>query len=195
MSRPFLVLQQMISQNLSLFLNYHFVLSDTKSRKPSAKRGSRNGTASKRPGSTRSKVSFSEEAQPPRLTESATKQYAFTGYNLGDNMLHVSIDQSYLFPQNGALIKVEKVAYAQQNTSVQVTVMYKGDIVSLNFCNPVDGDRTEEVESEDRDSPLLNESPIIKEESEISKCYFDFFIRNLNALKSKKNFNTLNFSS
>ena len=142
--------------SLFIFFHHRRVL-DTKARKPSAKKSSRTGTA-KRPGSNRSKVSFTDEQQQssPSPTVTITKPYTFIGYNLGDDIVHVTTDQSYLFPKNGALVRVETLCYTQQSTTTQITVMYKGDTFSVNFSNPVhpkDACCTTTVNNSDQDSP------------------------------------------
>lgn len=58
----------------------------------------------------------------------------------------MAIDQSYLFPRNDALIRVEKLCFTQQTTTTQITVMLKGDTFALNFSNPIYPDDVRTVE-------------------------------------------------
>ena len=117
-------------------------------RTPSAKR-SRINTATKRPGSTKSNVSFQEEQVGSSTTTITEKVYAFTGFNLGDDVFHVSGDQSYLFPCNGSIIKIEKFSYVQENTTVQISVIHNGDVFIMSFINPCDTNKDMEEEKND----------------------------------------------
>ena len=137
------------------------LFSESKTRKASGKKASRNGS-SKRPGSTRSKVSFSEEAPSIAPSETTIKNYAFVGYNLGDKLLHCSIDQAYLFPQDGSLVKIEKLSYVEQTNCVQITVMCHGDTFAVNFANPIPLDELNSsivMEESQRCSPVLITRP------------------------------------
>ena len=119
----------------------HIVLG-AKSRGPSAKSKSRVGTATNRPQSSKSNVSFQENDLKEKLM---AHTHAFTGYNLGDSLLHVNGDQSYLFPNDKGLIKIEKTRFIQGNLYVQVSVMTRGHTFSVNLANPVDEDALDEV--------------------------------------------------
>lgn len=121
--------------------------SENKRRTPSAKK-SRLTTSGKRPGSTKSGASFQTQSPPLSQPE---KEYDFTGYNLGDNLLSVSGDLSYLFPQNKSLIKIERFQYVQANTSVMVSVMKRGDLFTVNFVNPLF------TENEDKEGDVIQE--------------------------------------
>lgn len=124
-----------------------FFQTENKRRTPSAKK-SRLTTSGKRPGSTKSGASFQTQSPPLSQPE---KEYDFTGYNLGDNLLSVSGDLSYLFPQNKSLIKIERFQYVQANTSVMVSVMKRGDLFTVNFVNPLF------TENEDKEGDVIQE--------------------------------------
>ena len=130
----------MFCQNLKIYLD----LKAGGRRTPSAKR-SRVGTATKRPGSAKSNFSIPEEVNK-NAAMVTDKAYVFTGYSLGDNLFRVSGDQSYLFPCNGSLIKIERISYVQQNTVVQISVMQNDDVVTISFVNPRDLDVDHEME-------------------------------------------------
>lgn len=124
-----------------------FYVVETKSRKQSGKK-SRQPTATKRPTSHKSNVSFSDISEKLTMSSQAEKEYAFTGYNLGDNLLHVSIDHTYLFPRNGALVKIENLTYVDQDNCVQISLMYKGDTFAVNFLNPMEIVKEENKENQ-----------------------------------------------
>ena len=66
--------------------------------------------------------------------------HAFTGYNLGDDIVHVSGDVSYLFPRDGSIVKIERTHYIEKNEYVYITVRTQnGDVFALQIVNP---DRT-----------------------------------------------------
>ena len=135
-----------------------------KSRRPSAKSKSRVGTATNRPQSGKSNVSFQEDDLKEKLM---THTYAFTGYNLGDSLLHVNGDQSYLFPDGKGLIKIEKTRFIQGNLCVQVSVMMRGHTFCVNLANPVDEDALDEVveqvkEANSNECDMVNKIPSIK---------------------------------
>ena len=76
------------------------------------------------------------EAQKTETTEESTREYVFHGYDVGDELVHISGETSYLFPRDGSLIKVESYEYINGNKASRTTV-YKGDnTLILNVKNP-----------------------------------------------------------
>ena len=109
------------------------------SRTPSAKKSRIKSSKSKSKAS-----STSIEQNDSAEIKHEERNYQFLGYNLGDNLLHISGEQSFIFPSDGALIRVDKTSFIQQSTQVTTTVFRKGDMFSIHFKNPkMDGEENE----------------------------------------------------
>ena len=107
-------------------------------RTPSARKTtSRAGTARKSLKSHQEKKPEPEEEHKADVEQEGEKEYAFHGYDVGDELVHVSGETSYLFPCDGDLIKVEKSGYINGNTSIRTTVYNSDNTIVLNIKNPV----------------------------------------------------------
>ena len=109
-----------------------------KKRLPSAKRtASRTGTARRNLKSSQDKTIDDEEANKDKIDEEGEKEYPYHGYDVGDELIHVSGEISYLFPQNGSSIKIEKSSYINGNISVRAVVCKDENYVVLDLKNPI----------------------------------------------------------
>lgn len=111
----------------------------TSGRAPSAK-GSLSVKNDKKGGRSRSRISNEEpeeieEAQP---IPSPQELYDFIGYDVGDNMVHVSGSLTTLFPADGGQIRVEKDTYIHGANCVRASVLKDGNTFVLHFLEPID---------------------------------------------------------
>ena len=127
---------------MNFFFRFHLG-SAKKSRPGSTPRSGSRGKASK------TKVGPDVELQPEVDTEGGEPEeeaYDFLGYDVGDNLMHVTGVQSSLFPCDGGQIQVEKTTFVHCPSTVSASVFKDGDILKLHFLEPLE-ELIEEKES------------------------------------------------
>ena len=87
----------------------------------------------------RSQERNTDPTEPPKVepTEDSTKEYPFHGYDVSDELVHVSGETSYLFPRGGSLIKIESYDYIDGNKANRTTVYKDENVLVLNVKNPI----------------------------------------------------------
>ena len=128
---------------LNIFFFRFRLGSAKKSRPGSTPRSGSRGKASK------IKVGPDVELQPEVDTEGDEPEeeaYDFLGYDVGDNLMHVTGVQSSLFPCDGGQIQVEKTTFVHCSSTVSASVFKDGDILKLHFLEPLE-ELIEEKES------------------------------------------------
>lgn len=124
-------------------------------RSPSAK-GSRSikSATSKADKRGRSRSTEFEEPEIPPVEEPVEKSHDFIGYDVGDNLIHVSGFLTTMFPADGGQIQVNKSQYVQGAKTISTSVFKDGNMFVLHFLEPIDEILTKEelegtVEKED----------------------------------------------
>ncbi|ESO93308.1 hypothetical protein LOTGIDRAFT_232733 [Lottia gigantea] len=143
-------------------------LSQMKRSKSSQKKEEKEEKEKKRPGSrgsAKSKTSTKEiepqqESIPLDLHEEE-KYWPFTGFDVGNNLIHVSGITTSLFPSDGGQIRVERTEFVQGTTSINSTVLKDGHIFSVHILEP----KEDEIISEDEEE----EQQLDKDEEEEKK--------------------------
>ncbi len=79
-----------------------------------------------------------EQNQEAEVKEESEKEYAFHGYDVGDDLIHLSGRKSYLFPQDGGLVKVEKTEFITGHNAVRISLIKDGNLLVMHHINPVD---------------------------------------------------------
>ncbi|KAK3098986.1 hypothetical protein FSP39_024961, partial [Pinctada imbricata] len=117
----------------------------------------------KRPGSrgsAKSKSSKDKEVEPADhpSDEGPTEPerfWPFTGYNMGNKLIHVSGITTTLFPCDGGQIRTERTEFVQGTTSIKTTVLKDGHIFNVHVVDPKefveDSDDEELLEKKDGD--------------------------------------------
>lgn len=121
-----------------------FYLGSAKKNRPGS--SPRSGSRGK---SSKTKVVPDVELQPEVNTEGGEPEeeaYDFLGYDVGDNLMHVTGVQSSMFPCDGGQIQVEKTRFVHRASTVSASVFKHGDILKLHFLEPLE-ERVEEKES------------------------------------------------
>ena len=111
-------------------------------RSPSAK-GSRSiksatSKADKRGLHSRSRSGELEEPEILPVEEPVEEFYDFIGYDMGDNLIHVSGSLTTMFPADGGQIQVNKSQYVQGARSISTSVLKDGNMFVLHFLEPID---------------------------------------------------------
>lgn len=108
----------------------YILVSPTKNRTTSAGSAGKATKGSKTP----SRVLLEDEAQPVVDDEGATlpeEHYEFVGYDVGDDLIHVTGVQSSMFPSDGGQIRVEKTQYVRGQSYVSTSVHKNGNILKV----------------------------------------------------------------
>ena len=111
-------------------------------RSPSAK-GSRSiksatSKADKRGLHSRSRSGELEEPEILPVEDPVEEFYDFIGYDMGDNLIHVSGSLTTMFPADGGQIQVNKSQYVQGARSISTSVLKDGNMFVLHFLEPID---------------------------------------------------------
>ena len=146
--------------NLSLFVTL-LGSSPTKNRMPSA------GSPGRGTKGSKARIANEVEAQPEVDDEGTThpeEVYEFLGYDVGDDLIHVTGIQSSMFPCDGGEIRVEKTQYVRGPKSVSTSVYKDGNILKLHFLEPLEeilpeqpGDISVSSKAESEESSEKNE--------------------------------------
>ncbi len=124
-------------------------------RSPSAKGSpSIKSATSKADKRGRSRSTDFEEPEIPPVEEPVEKPHDFIGYDVGDNLIHVSGSLTTMFPADGGQIQVNKSQYVQGAKRISTSVFKDGNMFVLHFLEPIDEILTKEelegsVEKED----------------------------------------------
>ncbi|KAL4233858.1 Sperm-associated antigen 17 [Mactra antiquata] len=124
------------------------VRSAKRSKSPKAKKEEKEDTK-KRPGSrgsAKSKGSGKDQEPEPTAADLEPvdeKYWPFSGYDVGNNLIHVSGITSTLFPSDGGQIRTEKTEFIQGTTSVKTSVMKDGHVFTVHILDPKDGTNDE----------------------------------------------------
>lgn len=111
--------------------------------------GSTSRSGSRAIKSSKTKVGPEVEIEAEVNTEGEEPEeetYDFLGYDVGDNLVHVSGIQSSMFPCDGGQIQVEKTTFVHRPSTVSVSVHKDGDVLKLHFMAPL-GELIEEKEN------------------------------------------------
>ncbi|XP_061176448.1 sperm-associated antigen 17-like isoform X2 [Saccostrea echinata] len=126
----------------------------------------------KRPGSrgsAKSKSSKEREAEPqeaPPEQESPPERYwPFTGYDVGNKLIHVSGITTSMFPSDGGQIRTERTEFVQGTTSIKSTVLKDGHNFTVHILDP-----KESTEESDQEEDLL---PPTEEKADFEKSEKD----------------------
>ncbi|WAR08114.1 SPG17-like protein [Mya arenaria] len=122
---------------------------DEKERVRSAKRtkspkAKKEEDTKKRPGSrgsAKSKGSAKEQDQEPQMEMEPMmdeKYWPFHGYDMGNNLIHVSGITSTLFPSDGGQIRTERTEFIQGTVSVRTTVLKDDHTFTVHILDPKD---------------------------------------------------------
>ena len=76
------------------------------------------------------------ESHETETAEDINKEYPFHGYDVGDELVHISGETSYLFPSDGSLIKFESYDYVHGNKANKTAVYKDNNVLVLNMKNP-----------------------------------------------------------
>lgn len=104
---------------------------------PTKKPGSRAGTARKNVKSSQEKNSDQSEPPETENIDESAKEYPFRGYDVGDALLHVSGETSYLFPRDGSLIRVDTCEYVNGDKTHRTTVYNDENALVICVKNPI----------------------------------------------------------
>ncbi|XP_021376816.1 sperm-associated antigen 17-like isoform X5 [Mizuhopecten yessoensis] len=135
---------------------------DEKEREKSAKRVKSGKKADKEkedkkgPGSrasAKSKTSAKEPDDQPKEDGEAPpveeKYWPFTGYDVGNKLIHVAGMTTTLFPSDGGQIRTEKLEFAQGTNSIKTSVLKDGHVFCVHVIDPKEGGEDSEGEEED----------------------------------------------
>ena len=89
----------------------------------------------------------------------AEEDYDFLGYDVGDDLIHVTGVRSSIFPCDGGEIRVEKIQYVRGANSASISVHKDGNILKLHFLEPL-----EEI-LPDRPSEVIDDSKVDSSET------------------------------
>eukprot|EP00794_Sanderia_malayensis_P015508 gene15508-17087_t len=108
-----------------------------KKRTPSARKGgSRLGTGKK------NKVGQDKKPEDEKIEtdvqEEEEKEYLFHGYDIGDDLVHVSGEINYVFPQDGGLVKIEKTGFVNGYETVRTAVYKDDNLLIIHIVNPME---------------------------------------------------------
>ncbi|CAK8694543.1 unnamed protein product [Clavelina lepadiformis] len=101
-------------------------------KRPKSGRKSKSRSRSRSSSSERNKP---KEPEPEKLKEPALP---FTGYDVGNNLINIQGQTSFLYPCDGGTIKTEKICFEQGETSVKVTTYKDGHVFMLHILDPKD---------------------------------------------------------
>ncbi|KAL5004776.1 hypothetical protein ScPMuIL_018232 [Solemya velum] len=125
----------------------------------------------KRPGSRgsakskRSQVETEPEPQQDAEPQVDEKYWPFTGYDVGNNLVHASGITTTLFPSDGGQIRSERTEFTQGVSSVKTSVLKDGHIFTVHVLDPLEpGDA-----SGDEDTDGLKRDELEKSETEKSE--------------------------
>lgn len=93
-----------------------------------------------------------EEPLETEVTEpvNVPEAWDFIGYDVGDNLVHVSGSLTTLFPCDGGQIRIEKNAYIHGAICVRASVLKDGNTFVLHFLEPIDEVlKQEEIDGEE----------------------------------------------
>ena len=125
----------------------------------SAKNRATSGSPGRATKGSKAKLAQEVEAQQEVDDEGANEaeeEYVFLGYDVGDDLLHVTGVQSSMFPHDGGEIRVEKTEYVRGARSVSAAVYKDGNILKLHFLEPLDEILPEQAsKSEDASSTAV----------------------------------------
>ncbi|KAL3882261.1 hypothetical protein ACJMK2_028623 [Sinanodonta woodiana] len=165
----------------------------------------------KKPGSRGSAKSKSSSQQEPTVTEQQPadqqpqppeKYWPFTGYDVGNNLIHVSGITTTLFPTDGGQIRTERTEFTQGTTCVKTSVLKDGHIFTIHILDPrekeekgdVDeeedktSDETEkaEFETSEKDGPIGSDGKSTSGETSDNKSTSTKFSRTRKSSKTSK---------
>lgn len=143
-------------------------------RSPSAK-GSRSlksatSKTDKRGLHSRSRSGEFEEPEILPVQEPVKEFYDFIGYDMGDNLIHVSGSLTTMFPADGGQIQVKKSQYVQGARSMSTSVLKDGNMFVIHFLEPIDEILSkEELEGWDGKAGVESLSHEIKQEENVEE--------------------------
>ncbi|XP_033741247.1 sperm-associated antigen 17-like isoform X1 [Pecten maximus] len=140
-------------------------------RVKSGKKAEKEKEDKKAPGSrasAKSKTSAKEptDEQPKEDGDVAPveeKYWPFTGYDVGNKLIHVAGMTTTLFPSDGGQIRTEKLEFTQGTNSVKTSVLKDGHVFCVHVIDPKEGEEDSEEENEE------NKDEVEKSEHEKSE--------------------------
>ncbi|CAB4022723.1 Hypothetical predicted protein [Paramuricea clavata] len=146
-----------------------------KSGKKSAgeKKGSpsKNRTTSAATKGSKARLVHEVETQPEVDDQGAMDadvEYDFLGYDVGDDLIHVTGVQSSMFPCDGGEIRVEKTQYVRGPNFVSTSVHKDGNILKLHFLEPQEEILPEQPSNISVDSKAENTESREKTEEDVA---------------------------
>ncbi|XP_074656457.1 sperm-associated antigen 17-like [Tubulanus polymorphus] len=123
---------------------------DDKKKRP----GSRGSAKSRKS----SKPDLEKPAEEPQTdTEKEPEEFwPFTGYDVGNDLIHSSGSVSTLFPSDGGIIRTERIDYIQGSSYVRSTVVKDGHVFNVHIIDPKD--ITDDAEAAENNIKLSPES-------------------------------------
>ncbi|XP_056016107.1 sperm-associated antigen 17-like isoform X6 [Ostrea edulis] len=130
----------------------------------------------KRPGSrgsAKSKSSKEREAEPQEVPSEEglappERYWPFTGYDVGNKLIHVSGITTSMFPSDGGQIRTERTEFVQGTTSIKSTVQKDGHNFTVHILDPKEAAEESEPE-EDLPPPSREKADFEKSEKDDSK--------------------------
>ncbi|XP_052284814.1 sperm-associated antigen 17-like isoform X3 [Dreissena polymorpha] len=130
------------------------VKSAKRSKSPKAKKEEKEDPK-KRPGSrgsAKSKGSAKDQEPEPVVdmeTMGDEKYWPFSGYDMGNNLIHVFGITSSFFPADGGQIRTERTEFTQGSVSVRTTVLKDNHTFTVHVIDPKDPQAVEAAEGGD----------------------------------------------
>ncbi|XP_067675915.1 sperm-associated antigen 17-like [Haliotis asinina] len=126
----------------------------------------------KRPGSrgsAKSKASQkdaqeTQEVPGPTELQEEERYWPYTGYDVGNNLIHVSGIVTTLFPSDGGQIRTERTDFVQGTTSVCTSVLKDNHVMCVHILDP-----SESLEEEEEEPDNGEEKKDVPEKSELEK--------------------------
>ncbi|XP_050391323.1 sperm-associated antigen 17 isoform X2 [Patella vulgata] len=140
---------------------------DEKEEKEKKRPGSRGSAKSK---TSQKDIEPQTESLPLELHEEE-KYWPFKGYDVGNNLVHVSGIVTSLFPSDGGQIRIERTEFVQGTTSINSTVLKDGHVFAVHILNPIEDECESDTEEDENGSNKVEgeEKKDLPEKSEFEK--------------------------
>nr|XP_022292317.1 sperm-associated antigen 17-like isoform X8 [Crassostrea virginica] len=130
----------------------------------------------KRPGSrgsAKSKSSKEREAEPQEAPPEEgmpppERYWPYTGYDVGNKLIHVSGITTSMFPCDGGQIRTERVEFVQGTTSIKSTILKDGHNFTVHILDPKEA-TDESEQDDDMPPPAAEKAEFEKSEKDDAK--------------------------
>lgn len=76
----------------------------------------------------------------------------FTGYDVGNKLIHVAGMTTTLFPSDGGQIRTEKLEFTQGTNCIKTSVLKDGHVFCVHVIDPKEsGDNSDEEEEDNKE--------------------------------------------